>query len=185
MNILPDKTLRRFQSLAWISPEGGIIPIAGEDMHSDIAETFPGMPAGYDYPTNYAMDKLGYMKVGTAFDFAYKSGRLTPANHAAQFDAMAQIVCQAVINFINLQGPGLPHWFSPPGEFRGVPDQWPVHMVDIADNRVRKMSVERFIAKYGFDDTKAWFDYQMYRAEEAMIRRQVRMILSELRRRPV
>ena len=182
---IPDATLRRAQSMVWIMPDGGIIPLEGEAMHSDVAEFFPGVPEGYVYPTNYAMDKLGYMKVGNAFDFAYKSGRSTPANHAAQFDAMAQIICQAVINFIDRRGPGLPHWFSPPREFRGDPDRWTVHIGDISDGSIARMSVKRFVNTYGKDDTLQWFETQMRIAEEALIRRQVRMILSELRRRPV
>lgn len=185
MNILPGKTLRRVQSMAWITPDGGIIPLEGETMHSDAAEFFPGVPEGYPYPTNYAMDKLGYMKVGNAFDFAYKSGRSTPANHAAQFDAMAQIICQAVINFIDRFGPGLPHWFYPPTIHKGNPDLWTVHIGDIADGSVRRVSVKRFVKEYGSIDTQEWFDNQLRRAEEAMIRQQVRMILSELRKRPV
>lgn len=186
MNILPGKTLRRPQSMAWIAPEGEIIPLEGETMHSDVAEFFPGVPEGYVYPTNYAMDKLGYMKVGNAFDFAYKSGRSTPANHAAQFDAMAQIVCQAVINFIDRKGPGLPRWFqSAPMSLIGDPDLWTVHMGDIADGSVRRSSVKRFVREHGSIDTQEWFDNQLRIAEEAIIRRQVRMILSELRRRPV
>lgn len=182
MNILPDKTLRRVQSMAWITPDGGIIPLEGETMHSDAAEFFPGVPAGHVYPTNYAMDVLGYMKVGNAFDFAYKSGRSTPANHAAQFDAMAQIICQAVINFITKS---LPNWFLPPRSIIDNPESWPVHMGDIADGSVRRVSVKRFVREYGSIDTQEWFDNQLRRAEEAMIRRQVRMILSELRKRPV
>ena len=182
MNILPDKTLRRPQSMAWISPEGEIIPLEGETMHSDVAEFFPGVPEGYDYPTNYAMDMLGYMKVGNAFDFAYKSGRSTPANHAAQFDSMTQIICQAVINFITKS---LPNWFLPPKSLIGEPERWTVHIGDIADGSVNRVSVKRFVREYGSIDTQEWFDHQLRRAEEALIRKQVRMILSELRRRPV
>lgn len=185
MVIIPREILRRAQSLAWIDPDGMIIPIEGEMMHSDIAEFFPGVPADYEYPTNYAMDKLGYMKVGNAFDFAYKSGRSTPANHAAQFDAMAQIICQAVINFIDRKGPGLPRWFYPPTIYKGDPDRWIVHIGDISDGSIKRMSVERFVNTYGKDDTKQWFQTQMRITEEAIIRRQVRMILNELRNRHV
>lgn len=182
MVILSSKTLRRFQSLAWITPEGGIIPIEGEDMHSDVAEFFPGVPSGYDYPTNYAMNKLGYMKVGNAFDFAYTSDMSTGADHSAQFDAMAQIVAQATINFMSV---GLPSWFHLPLEIKGEPDRWIVHMVDTSESRVSKSRVKKFINDHGFDSTKKWFDDNMNKAEEAIIRKQVRMILSELRRRPV
>lgn len=182
MITIPASTLRRAQSMAWITPDGGIIPLMGDTMHSDIAETFPGVPADYDYPTNYAMDKLGYMKVGNAFDFAYKSGKSTGANHASQFDAMAQIVCQAVINFITKS---LPNWFVPPRSIIDNPESWPVHMGDIADGSVSRVSVKRFVREYGSIDTQEWFDNQLRRAEEAMIRRQVRLILAELRNRPV
>lgn len=182
MVVLSNKTLRRFQSLAWITPEGGIIPIEGEDMHSDVAEFFPGVPSDHDYPTNYAMNKLGYMKVGNAFDFAYTSDRTTGADHPAQFDAMAQIVAQAIINFMSN---GLPGWFFPPLEDKGNPDRWIVHMVDTNESRVRKVRVKKFINDHGFDTTKVWFDEHMNKVEEAMIRKHVRMILSELRRRPV
>ena len=185
MIAIPANTLRRPQSMAWIAPDGAIIPLEGETMHSDAAETFPGVPAGEDYPTNYAMDKLGYMKVGNAFDFAYKSGRETPANHAAQFDAMAQIVCQAVINFIDRRGPGLPRWFVPSRTLIDDPERWIVHIGDIADGTVDRISVKRFVREYGSIDTQEQFDQQLRRAEEALIRKQVRTILSELRRRPV
>lgn len=182
MIAIPANVLRRAQSMAWITPEGDIIPLTGETMHSDIAEQFPGMPQGEDYPTNYAMDKLGYMKVGNSFDFAYKSGRATLANHTAQFDAMAQIVCQAVINFITKS---LPNWFQPPWSLIGEPEHWTVHIGDIADGSINRVSVKRFVRDHGSIDTQEWFDHQLRRAEEALIRKQIRMILSELRRRPV
>lgn len=182
MIAIPANVLRRAQSMAWIAPDGEIIPLEGETMHSDAAETFSGVPAGEDYPTSFAMDKLGYMKVGNAFDFAYKSGRETPANHAAQFDAMAQIVCQAVINFITKS---LPNWFVPSRTLIDDPERWIVHMGDIADGTVNRMSVKRFVREYGSIDTQERFDHQLRRAEEALIRKQIRMILSELRRRPV
>lgn len=182
MIAIPANVLRRAQSTAWIEPGGEIIPLGGETMHSDAAELFPGVPAGEDYPTSFAMDKLGYMKVGNAFDFAYKSGLSTPANQAAQFDAMAQIVCQAVINFITKS---LPNWFLPPRSLIGEPERWTVHIGDIADGSVNRVSVGRFVRDYGSIDTQEWFDHQLRRAEEALIRRQVRMILSELQHRPV
>lgn len=182
MIAIPANTLRRPQSMAWIAPDGAIIPLAGETMHSDAAETFPGVPAGEDYPTSFAMDKLGYMKVGNAFDFAYKGGRETPANHSLQFDSMAQIVCQAVINFITKS---LPNWFVPSRTLIDDPERWIVHMGDIADGTVNRMSVKRFVRQYGSIDTQERFDHQLRRAEEALIRKQIRIILSELRRRPV
>ena len=179
---LPVSTLRRAQSMAWISPTGEIIPLVGETMHSDVAESFPGVPPGEDYPTNFAMDKLGYVKVGNAFDFAFKGGRSSPANQPAQFDAMSQIICQAVINFITK---GLPQWFLPPKSLIDDPERWTVHMGDIADGSVNRISVKRFVREYGSIDTQEWFDHQLRRAEEAVIRRQVRIILSELLRRLV
>ena len=72
MTQIAPRTLRRPQSLAWIAPSGEFIPIEGELMHSDLAESFPGMPPDEIYPTNYAMNHLGYLKVGNAFDFALK-----------------------------------------------------------------------------------------------------------------
>lgn len=182
MNILTASALRRPQSMAWISPSGEIIPLEGELMHSDLAEFFPGVPMDHDYPTNFSMSKLGYMKVGNAFDFAYTSDKTTGANHPAQFDAMAQIICQAVINFITK---GLPRWFLPPSSLIDDPERWTVHMGDVFDGSINRLSVKRFVNTYGSEDTRQWFHYQMRRAEEAMIRKQVRMILSELRRRPV
>lgn len=183
MNALQAKTLRRPQSLAWITPDGVILPLEGDEMHLEAAETFPNMPPDERYPTNYALNHLGYLKVGNAFDFAYK--REDPpesADRPRQLDAMAQIVAQAVINFISK---GLPTWFLPPRSVIDDPEMWPVHRGDTGDGSIERMSVKRFIRTYGFDDTQMWFDNQLRRAEEAMIRKQVRMILSELRRGPV
>ena len=182
MIAIPANVLRRAQSMAWIAPDGEIIPLEGETMHSDAAEFFPGVPPREDYPTSFAMDKLGYMKVGNAFDFAYKSGLSTPANHAAQFDAMAQIVCQAVINFIDTNGRGLPRWFQPHSSIVGDPMQWKVHIGDIADGAISRVSVKRFVSDYGSRVTQNWFGGAL---REAIVRKQIRMILSELRRRPV
>lgn len=170
-------TLRRPQSLAWIAPSGEFIPIEGELMHSDLAEHFPGVPSNEDYPTNYAMDRLGYVKVGSAFDFALK-GEDVPrgVDRTAQLDTMSQVVSQAVINYMTK---GLPLWFSP--EFRDDPEMWTVHQVDISSGKMTRPSVKRFIGRHGSDETLKWFDYQMRRAEEAIIRHQVRVILSEMR----
>lgn len=183
MNILPAKTLRRPQSLAWIGPSGEILPLDGDEMHSDLAETFPGIPSDAPYPTNYALNHLGYLKVGNAFDFAYK--RANPPENVdrpRQLDAMAQIVAQAAINFITK---GLPVWFLPSRGVLDDPEKWPVYRGDSEDGSMDQMRTKRFIETYGSDDTKIWFDNQLRRAEEAMIRKQVRMILSELRRGPV
>jgi hypothetical protein len=183
MTQITPSTLRRPQSLAWIAPSGEFIPIEGELMHSDLAERFPDMPPNEDYPTNYAMDRLGYVKVGNAFDFALKDNDVPRGvDRAAQMDTMAQIVAKAVINFMTK---GLPVWFLPPRHVIDNPEAWPVHKGDITDGTVSKISVKRLIERHGSDETLKWFDYQMRRAEEALIRRQVRMILSEIRRRPV
>lgn len=180
MNILPAKALRRFQSMAWISPMGVIIPIEGDMMHSDVAETFPDVPADEPYPTNYALENLGYFKVGNAFDFAYDSDIPTRnVDRATQFDAMTQIVAQATLNFMK---EGLPHWFHPPKEFEDDAFRWIVHMVDINDWKVRKISVKRFVAEHASQDTKDWFRIAL---REAIIRKRVRTILSEMLRKPV
>ena len=174
-------TLRRPQSLAWIAPDGTFLPISGDMMHSDLAENFPGIPHDEDYPTNYAMNQLGYVKVGNAFDFALKGDEVPRGvDRPAQLDTMAQVVGQAVINYMTK---GLPLWFSP--DFRDDPEMWTVHQVDISSGKMTRPSVKRFIGRHGSDETLKWFDYQMRRAEEALIRRQVRTILSEIRRPPV
>jgi len=150
-------------------------------MHSDLAESFPGMPPDEAYPTNYAMNRLGYVKVGNAFDFALKGDEVPRGvDRPAQMDTMAQVVCQAVINYMTN---GLPLWFFP--DNKGDPELWPVHQVDISSGKTTRLSVKRFIGRHGSDETLKWFDYQMRRAEEALIRRHVRTILSEMLRRPV
>ena len=183
MNRITPVTLRRPQSLAWIAPNGEFLPISGELMHSDLAEKFPGVPADEDYPTNYALNRLGYMKVGNAFDFAL-NGEEVPrgVDRPAQMDTMSQVVAQAVVNFMTA---GLPNWFLPPRSVIDNPEMWTVHQGDSADGSITRPTVKRFIRTHGSDDTQEWFDYQMRRAEEARIRRQIRMILSEIRRRPV
>lgn len=183
MTQIAPRTLRRPQSLAWIAPSGEFIPIEGELMHSDLAESFPGMPPDEIYPTNYAMNHLGYLKVGNAFDFALK-GDAVPrgVDRPAQMDTMAQIVAQAVINFMSK---GLPNWFLPARNILDNPEMWPIYQGDISDGSITRPTVKRFINTHGSDDTREWFDYQMRRAEEATIRRQVRTILREMLRRPV
>ncbi len=183
MNSIPPVTLRRPQSLAWIAPDGTFLPISGDMMHSDLAENFPGMPPDESYPTNYAMNRLGYVKVGNAFDFALKGDEVPRGvDRPAQMDAMAQIVAQAVINFMTR---GLPIWFLPARHVLDNPEMWPIYQGDISDGSITRPTVKRFINTHGTDDTREWFDYQMRRAEEAIIRRQIRIILSEMRRQPV
>jgi hypothetical protein len=183
MTQIAPRTLRRPQSLAWIAPSGEFIPIEGELMHSDLAESFPGMPPDEIYPTNYAMNHLGYLKVGNAFDFAFKGDEVPRGvDRPAQMDTMAQIVAQAVINFMEK---GLPIWFAPARHVLDNPLKWPVYQSDTSDGTRISPSVNRFIASHGSDDTQKWFNFQLRRAEEALIRRQVRTILSEMRRRPV
>jgi hypothetical protein len=176
---IANKTLRKAQSLAWIAPDGELLPLEGEMMHSDLAETFPGIPTNEDYPTNYAVNRLGYVKVGNAFDFALNGAEVPPGvDRPAQMDTMAQVIAHAVINFM---AKGLPGWFLPPRHVLDNPEMWPIHQGDTSDGSITRPSVKRFIATHGSDDTQQWFDYQLRRAEEAIIRRQVRQILSEIR----
>jgi hypothetical protein len=183
MTQIAPRTLRRPQSLAWIAPSGEFIPIEGELMHSDLAESFPGMPPDEIYPTNYAMNRLGYLKVGNAFDFALKGDEVPRGvDRPAQMDTMAQVVAQAVINFMSK---GLPSWFLPARNILDNPEMWPIYQGDISDGSISRPTVKRFINTHGSDDTREWFDYQMRRAEEALIRQQVRTILREMLRRPV
>ena len=183
VNSIPPVTLRRPQSLAWIAPDGTFLPISGDMMHSDLAENFPGIPPNEVYPTNYALNNLGYVKVGSAFDFALNSEVSSRGvDRPAQMDTMAQVVAQAVINFMKK---GLPFWYVPPTHVLDNPLMWPVHQGDTSDGTRIRPSVNRFISTHGSEDTLKWFNNELRRAEEAIIRRQVRMILSEMRRRPV
>ena len=59
---------------------------------------------------------------------------------------------------------------------------WKVHIGDIADGAISRVSVERFVNDYGSSITQNWFGGAL---REAIVRKQIRMILSELRRRPV
>ena len=172
-------TLRRPQSLAWIAPDGGLLPISGDMMHSDLAENFPGIPRDEVYPTNYAVNRLGYVKVGSAFDFALNGEEATRGvDRPAQMDTMAQVVAQAVINFMRK---GLPFWYNPPTHVLDNPLMLPVHQGDTSDGTRIRPSVNRFISTHGSEDTLKWFNNELRRAEEAIIRRQVRQILSEIR----
>jgi len=183
MQPIPRSILEKAQSAAWIAPNGEFIPVPDAMMHSDIAEFFAGMPRNEDYPANYAVEKLGYVKAGNAFDFSlYGEIRHTnekdqKVDRDKQFDMMAQFTAQAVIHFVRSR---LPVWFNPSRDDVDDPEKWKVHFVDTSRGSVEKMSVKKFMRSKASDETRVWFDMQMRRINEEIVRNHVRSIISEL-----
>jgi len=86
---VPAGTFSKSHSAAWITPEGDFIPLVGDQHHAELAAEFPGMPrlndtmAGdsgldheeiinsHNYPSAYAISRMGYVKVSSPFQCAW------------------------------------------------------------------------------------------------------------------
>ena len=100
---IPPSMYRRAQSAAWITPRGEFEPVPDEMMHDDLSYNFPGMPMDEDYPSNFAVEKLGYMKVSNPFEFVWGGSRKDhhdrPIDVDAQFETMVDYTAGAIISY--------------------------------------------------------------------------------------
>jgi len=100
VQIIPDEVLKRQQSAAWIAPDGELMPLGRDEMHNDRAEGFPGMPAddptARDFPSTYAIAKLGYVKVSSPFQCAW-DGRPQGRRGDVRMETMASLMSQAAV----------------------------------------------------------------------------------------
>ena len=173
---IPPSVYRRAQSAAWITPRGEFEPVPDEMMHDDLSYNFPGMPTEEDYPSNFAVEKLGYMKVSNPFEFVWggsrKDHRDRPIDVDSQFEKMVDYTAGAIIRYRRV---GPPRWINE----RGDPTEWEVRILE-PGRPIMRTNVGDFVERYGNSDAAD----RMYTAlglSERRLRSLVRAMLSERR----
>lgn len=171
---IPFSVYRRAQSAAWITPRGELEVVPDEMMHDDLSYNFPGVPADEDYPSNFAVDKLGYMKVSNPFEFVWggkrKDYRDRPIDVDAQFETMVDYTASALISYRKI---GTPRWINE----RGDPTEWEVRILE-PGRPIMRTSVGDFVERYGSAEATD----RMYAAlslNERRLRSLVRAFLGE------
>lgn len=176
---IPSSVYRRAQSATWINSQGEFEPVPDEMMHDDLSYNFPGMPMGEEYPSNFAVENLGYLKVSNPFEFVWggtrKDHRGRPIDVDAQFETMADYTAGALARYKKM---GAPRWISE----RGDPPEWEVRILE-PRRPILRTTVGDFIERYGSRETGD----RMYAAlgmNERRIRSLVREMLNEGRSPP-
>ena len=171
---IPPETFRRAQSAAWITPAGEFEGITGEMIHDDLSAYFPGVPTDEDYPSNFAVNQLGYVKVSNPFEILWSGERDDHRGRSidrdAQFETMADFTAGALIHY---KKRGIPNWV--PG--RGDPTEWEMRALQ-PGRPISRTTVGDFVERYGSRETGD----RMYAAlgmSESRIRSLVREMLSE------
>ena len=174
---IPTETFRRAQSAAWITPSGEFEGVPDEMFHDDISSNFPEVPISEDYPSNFAVEKLGYVKVSNPFEMLWSGDRKDYKDRTidrdAQFETMADFTAGALIHY---KKRGTPRWV--PGV--GDPTEWEMRVLQ-PGRPISRTTVGRFIERYGSRETGD----RMYAAlgmNERRIRSLVRAMLNEGRR---
>ena len=171
---LPAGVYRRAQSAAWINPRGEFEPVPDEMMHDDLSYNFPGMPRIEEYPSNFAVQKLGYLKVSNPFEFVWGGSRSDHRNRPidvdAQFETMVDYTVGAIISYRKI---GPPRWINE----RGDPTEWEVRMLQ-PGRPIMRTTVGDFVERYGSGEAAD----RMYSAlglNERRLRSLVRALLGE------
>jgi len=171
---IPAETFRRAQSAAWITPAGEFEGITGEMMHDDLSAYFPGVATDEDYPSSFAVEQLGYVKVSNPFEMLWNGGRDDHRGRSidrdAQFETMADFTAGALIHY---KKRGTPSWISG----RGDPTEWEMRVLQ-PGRPISRTTVGDFVERYGARETGD----RMYAAlgmSEHRIRFLVRGMLSE------
>jgi hypothetical protein len=171
---IPAETYRRAQSAAWIDPEGEFEPITGEMFHDDLSAYFPGVPLDEDYPSNFAVENLGYVKVSNPFEMLWsgtsRDVRDRPINREAQFESMAQYTVGAIASY-RKRGP--PSWLNE----RGDPIDWEVRVLQ-HQRPISRTTVGDFVERYGSRETNDRL-YSALGMNESRMRLVIRKLIRE------
>lgn len=174
MLTVPTSVYRRAQSAAWITPRGEFEVVPEEMMHDDLSYNFPGVPMDEEYPSNFAVEKLGYMKVSNPFEFVWNGSRNDyrdrPINVDAQFEAMVDYTAGAIISYRKI---GPPRWINE----RGDPTEWEVRVLQ-PGRPIMRTTIGDFVERYGSAEAAD----RMYAAlglNERRLRSLVRALLGE------
>lgn len=171
---IPASVYRRAQSAAWITPRGEFEAVPDEMMHDDLSSNFPEMPMYEEYPSNFAVEKLGYMKVSNPFEFVWGGSRTDrrgrPIDVDAQFETMVDYTAGAIISYRKV---GPPRWINEHGD----PTEWEVRVLQ-PGRPIMRTTVGDFVERYGSSEAAD----RMYAAlglNERRLRSLVRALLSE------
>ena len=179
MNSFPPETYRHAHSTAWISPEGEFEPLDGEMGHDDASAFFPSVPHNEDYPSNFAVSKLGYIKVSNPFEMLWDRlhhsllfTRPRRLNRETQLRSMAQFTADAILSY---KKKGKPSWIN---EKSRDPADWEFRILD-PNLPMETTTVAEFIDENATPEVKDRFFDGISPLHEVRLRRLVRQVISE------
>lgn len=144
--------------------------------HDDLSYNFPGVPMGEEFPSRYAVEELGYLKVSNPFDFQIAG----PLARDSRVERMAEFTLDALLSY-EKRGP--PSWLAIPFRSRGTPVDWEVR-ISQPGLRPETMTVEEFVGGYGSPETqKRFYDHFLSKLQERLLRAMIKRLIREARRR--
>jgi hypothetical protein len=166
---------RRPHSAGWITPDGELIEIPDGMNHDDVAQDFPGVPRGEEYPASFATRELGYLRISNPFDFITPE---PPRRGDPRLEAMAEFTANAVLSY----GRYPPSWLNIPMRSRGTPLDWEVK-ISQPGLRWESTTVADFVDRFAPRETsERLFSYFLSRLQERLIRAMIKQLMREARR---
>lgn len=174
-----DSRYRRAHSTGWIDPEGKMQFLDSESIHDDLSAYFPGVPADEEYPSDYAVRKLGWLRVSNPFEFSFQD----PLQRGdPRLAAMAHFIADAVLSY-EKRGP--PSWLEVPFRSSGTPLDWEVRITRPSVTRSNEsMTVADFVDRFGSREVSdRLFGHFLGKLSESLLRSMIRRLLREQRSR--
>lgn len=172
-----DSYYRKAHSVGWIDPDGQFLPIESEMIHDDLSAYFPGVPGDEEYPSDFAVRKLGYLRVSNPFELSFQ-GPLRRGD--PRLAAMAKFVADAVLSY-EKRGP--PSWLEVPFRSSGTPLDWEVRIIRPSLTQSNdSMTVADFVDRFGSREVSdRLFGRFLGKLSEKLLRSMIRQLLREQR----
>jgi hypothetical protein len=166
---------RKAHSTGWIDPEGNLQFLDSELTHDDLSAYFPGVPADEEYPSDFAVRKLGYLRVSNPFEFSFQD----PLRRGdPRLETMAQFITNAILSY-EKRGP--PSWLEVPFRSAGTPLDWEVRITRPSVTRSNEsMTVADFVDRFGSrESSDRLFGHFLGKLTERLLRSMVKRLLQE------
>jgi hypothetical protein len=165
-------------SAGWIDPDGKFMPIEADMIHDDMSANFPGVPMDEEFPSDYAVRNLGYLRVSNPFDFVIDE---KPQRGDPRVERMAKFTADAILSYE--KSGRTPTWLEIPFRSRGTPVDWEVK-ISQPGLRWETMTVGDFVDRYGSRETSdKLFGHFLGKLQERLLRVMIKRLIRESRRR--
>lgn len=151
--------------------------LESESTHDDLSAYFPGVPADEHFPSDYAVRKLGWLRVSNPFEFSFQD----PLRRGdPRLATMAQFLTDAVLSY-EKRGP--PSWLEVPFRSSGTPLDWEIRIIRPSLARSNEsMSVADFVDRFGSREVSdRLFGHFLGKLSERLLRSMIKRLLREQR----